>query len=116
MAIWGLTLIWPLLNTILTPRAAEALLVGLVVAVSAYFLGRSFTYPPTELQAEIEPDRPAKAQPTRPSLRMRRTPRPTRPIPELLGREFHSRATQPIPVVSGPGQHSRITRPMPIAR
>lgn len=119
LAIWGLSLIWPYVNTALTPAVADALIVGLVVATAAYLLGRQFTG--GEAVAEGVNRAPQPQEPTRPSVPVvypfSRTRRPTRPIPELAGPGFHSRVTQPVPVTqSRMMHHSRITRPMVFGR
>lgn len=118
LAIWSLSLVWPYMNTVLTPEVADAILVGLVVATVAYVLGRQFTG--DEAAEAVEPV--VKTQePTRPSVPIinpfNRTPRPVRPIiPQLNRPGFHSRATQPVPVLQRRADHSRITRPMPVGR
>ncbi len=118
--IWGVGLVWPLVNAVLTSRVADAIVVGLVVAVSAYFLGRSFTQPFSKRQEDNEADQTSKAQPTRPSAPIiypfRRTPRATRPIPKLVAPDFHARVTRPVPMIVGRAHHSRITEPVPIVR
>jgi hypothetical protein len=110
LAIWGLSLGWPYINTVLTSAVTDAIVVGLVVAIAVYVLGRQFTG--NEAAEAVEPV--AKTQePTRPSTPIiypfSRAPRPTRP-------GFHSRVTQPVPALQGRAHHSRITRPMPVGR
>lgn len=119
LAIWGLSLIWPYVNTALTPQVADAVIVGLVVATVAYALGRQFTG--NEAASEVVSPAPKPKASTWPVVPViypfSRTRRPTRPIPELAGRGFHSRATQPVPVTqSRMVHHSRITRPMALGR
>ena len=115
LAIWGLSLVWPYVNTVLTPEAADAVIVGLVVATAAYLLGRQVTgNDTTEAVAPI-----AKThESTRPSVPIinpfGRTSHPT--IPQQARPGFHSRATQPVPALQGRVHHSRITRPMPVGR
>ena len=113
-------MVWPLVNVVLTPRVTDAIVVGLVVALSAYFLGQHFTQPLTEHQESDEADLVPDSQPTRPSVPViypfNRTSRPTRPIAELVGPKFHSRTTQPVRVIQRRMHHSRITRPMSMAR
>lgn len=118
LAVWGLSLIWPYVNTVLTPEAADAIIVGLVVATAAYLLGRQFTG--NETAEAVEPAAQTH-QPTRPSVPIinpfSRTSHPIRPIiPQQARPGFHSRATQPVPVLPGRMHHSRITRPMPVGR
>lgn len=118
LAIWGLSLVWPYVNTALTSEGADAVIVGLVVAISAYVLGQQFVG--NEAGEEVHPL--AKTQePTQLSVPViypfSRTPRPTRPIPELIRPGFHSRVTQPVPLPQRRVvHHSRITRPMPVGR
>jgi len=120
LIIWSFSLVWPLVNVVLTPRMTDAIVVGLVVALSAYFLGQHFTQPFTAREKSDEADLAPVSQPTRPSVPViypfKRTSRPTRPIPGLVGPNFHSRTTRPVPVTQGRMHHSRITRPMPMAR
>jgi hypothetical protein len=120
LILWSLGMVWPFVNIVLTPRVTDALVVGLVVALSAYFLGQHFTQPFTERQKSDEADLAPVSQLTRPAVPVvypfKRTSRPTRPIPELVGPNFHSRTTRPVPVIQGRMHHSRITRPMPMAR
>jgi hypothetical protein len=117
LVIWGLSLVWPYVNTALTPQVADAIIVGLVVGIAAYALGRQFTR--SEAAETVEPVAETRG-PTRPFVPIvypfGRTRRSTRPIPELTGRAFHSRATQPVLAIQGRVHHSRITRPMPIGR
>lgn len=114
--IWGISLIWPEISELLTPKVAEALVVGLVVATAAYFLGRQFR---TQPRPAMQPSSPIHAQRTHPAIPViypfSRTPRPTHPIPALITPDLHTRFTRPMPVVVPQAQHSRITRPMPIA-
>ena len=120
LIIWSFGLVWPLVNVVLTPRVIDAIVVGLVVALSAYFLGQHFTQPLTAHQKSDEADLAPVSQPTRPAVPViypfNRTSRPTRPIPKLVRPDFHSRTTQPVPVIQGRMHHSRITRPMSMAR
>lgn len=120
LIIWSFSLVWPLVNVVLTPRVADAIVVGLVVAGSAYFLGQHFTQPLTKHQESDKADLAPDSRSTRPSMPViypfKRTSRPTRPIPELVRPDFHSRTTQPVPVIHGRMHHSRITRPMSMAR
>ena len=120
LIIWSFSLVWPLVNVVLTPRVTDAIVVGLVVAVSAYLLGQHFTQPLTKHQESSEADPARDSQPIRPSVPViypfKRTSRPTRPIPELLGPAFHSRRTHPMPVVTARNSASRPTNPMPMAR
>jgi hypothetical protein len=121
LVVWGLSLVWPYVNILLTPEVADAVLVGLVVAAVAYVLGRQFTGF-TGNEATEAGESVAKTQePTRPSVPIidpfGRTPRRVRTIiPQLNRPGFHSRATQPVPVLQGRADHSRITRPMPVGR
>jgi hypothetical protein len=118
--IWGVSLVWPLVNLVLTSRVADAIVVGLVVAVSAYFLGRSFTQPSTKREEGSGAGQTPEARPTRPSAPIiypfRRTPRSTRPIPQLVAPDFHARVTRPVSAIVGRAHHSRITEPVPIVR
>lgn len=118
LLIWGLSLVWPMVNAAFTPRVADAIVVGLVVALSAYFLGRHFTPP---FSKRLEGDEvmdyaPLSRPPTRPSASIvfpfSRTPRSTRPIPNLVTPDLHSRATLPLPVVGRQGRSAHITKPM----
>ena len=117
LVIWGLSLAWPSFAT-LTPRVADALAVGMVVALSAYFLGNQFT----KLQTEHQEGKAATGQfvepryPTRPSTRASRASRVTRPIPQLAQPGSLWRATRPVWVTPGRIHNSRITRPIPEAR
>ncbi len=117
IVIWGLNLVWPIANAVLTSRVADAIVVGLVVAVSAYFLGRQ---PFRENQAGDEVgSTPVSRYPTRPSAPIifpfSRTPRSTRPLPSLVAPDLHSRVTQPIPVFVRQEQLAHnITKPMPV--
>lgn len=118
--IWGIGLIWPEVSKFLTPKVADAVVVGLVVATAAYVLGRQFrTQPRPAAATKTEPSSPGQAHSTRPSIPViypfSRTPRPTVPIPALVTPDLHTRLTRPMPVVAPHAQHSRITRPMPIA-
>jgi len=119
LIIWIFSLVWPLVNVVLTPRVTDAIVVGLVVAVSAYLLGQHFTQPLTKHESN-EADLVRDSQPIRSSVPViypfNRTSRPTRPIPELVGPGFHSRTTQSVTVIQGRMHHSRITRPMSMAR
>ncbi len=113
--IWALSLVWPIAIAALTPRVAVAIIVGLVVAVSAYFLGRQ---PLTDNRQGGEKVPSTPAHPTRPSAPVvfpfSHTPRSTRPIPSLIAPDFHSRVTQPVPVVVRQEERAtRITQPMP---
>jgi hypothetical protein len=120
LIIWSFSLVWPLVNVVLTPRVTDAIVVGLVVALSAYFLGQHFTQPLIEHRKSNEANLTPNSQPARPAVPViypfNRTSRPTRPIPELVGPNFHSRTTRPVPVIQGRMHHSRITRPMSMAR
>jgi hypothetical protein len=114
--MWGLSLVWPVANAALTPRVADAIVVGLVVAVSAYFLGRQ-PFTENRQTGEKVHSTPADRNPTRPSAPIifpfSRTPRSTRPIPNLVAPNLHARATQPIPVVVRQERAARITKPIP---
>jgi len=120
LILWSFSMVWPFVNIVLTPRVTDAIVVGLVVALSAYFLGQHFTQPFTERQKSDEADLAPVPQLIRPSAPViypfKRTPRPTRPIPELVRPGFHSRTTQSGAVIQGRMHHSRITRPMSMAR
>jgi hypothetical protein len=115
LLIWGLSLVWPMVNAVFTPRVADAIVVGLVVAFSAYFLGRHFTPPFNErLEGdEVMDSAPVSRPLTRPSASIvfpfSRTPRSTRPI---VTPDLHSRATLPLPVVGRQGRPAHITKPM----
>ncbi|MCL4298180.1 MAG: hypothetical protein KJ077_20745 [Anaerolineae bacterium] len=116
LAIWGLSLVWPYVNTVLAPEAADAVIVGLVVATAAYLLGRQFTG--NDTAGTVEPA--AKThEPTRPSVPII-NPFGRNPHPSVISQQtrsgFHSRATQPVPALQGRMHHSRITRPMPAGR
>lgn len=102
IVMWGVNLVWPIANVALTPRVVDAIVVGLVVAVSAYFLGRQ---PFAENQAGGEiGSTPASRHPTRPSAPISfpfsRMPRSTRPLPDLVAPDLHSRITQPVPITA----------------
>ncbi|MFN8456100.1 MAG: hypothetical protein U0401_15770 [Anaerolineae bacterium] len=118
--IWGLSLIWPEVNEWLTPKVADAVVVGLMVAIGAYILGHQFRTQPRRV-AEVKDQpasspRPHATRPTTPVIYpFSRTPRPTQPIPALVASDLHTRLTRPMPAIVPHAQHSRITRPMPIA-
>ena len=99
IAIWGLSLVWPLTNLVLSPRVADALVVGLVVAVIAFFLGRNA-------------GRMGSAEP-QPKLSQARQTRPTQ---VKVARSHFSRQTAPMPVMRERSSASRPTRPIPLAR
>ncbi|GIK41333.1 MAG: hypothetical protein BroJett011_51660 [Chloroflexota bacterium] len=116
LAIWGLSLVWPYVNTVLTPEAADAIIVGMVVATAAYLLGRQFTG--NDMTGAVEPVANTRES-TRPSVPIinpfGRTSQATI-IPRQSRPGFHSRVTQPVPAFEGRVHHSRITRPMPVGR
>jgi hypothetical protein len=97
IAIWGLSLVWPLTNIVLPPRVADALVVGLVVAVVAFFLGRNVGRI-DEAKRQVFPAQP------------------TRPTPVKVARNHFSRQTAPMPVLRERSSASRPTRPIPLAR
>lgn len=120
MLVWGISLIWPEINELLTPKVADALIVGLMVAIGAYALGQQFrTQPQREAEGKDQSTSPVQPDSTRPSIPViypfTRSPRPTVPIPALVTPDLHTRLTRPMPIVAPHAQNSRITRPMPIA-
>ncbi len=120
LLIWGMSLIWPELNEWLTPKVADALVVGLMVAIGAYILGQQFRVQPRRgVEVKEQPTSPLRPHSTRPTIPViypfSRSPRPTQPIPALIAADLHTRLTRPMPVIVPHAQHSRTTRPMPAA-
>jgi hypothetical protein len=119
--IWGLGLVWPLASELLSPKVADAVVVGLVVALAAYYLGQNFTNQALNCAPESDQLIPeAKAQSTPLSVPIvypfYRSSHPTRPLPQLLTSDFHKRVTQPVRVTFAQPQHARITEPVPLTR
>lgn len=120
MVIWAISLLWPKISEILAPKVADAVVIGLVVAVAAYMLGQQFrTQPRPAARGKEELSSSGYSYSTRPVIPViypfSRSPRPTQPIPALITSDLHTRLTRPMPVVAPHTHHARITRPMTIA-
>ena len=90
LAIWGIMLLWPEVNLLLTPPVMIALAIGLSAVSFAYFLGLRFGQPERDGQTLYAP----AVQPA------------------TSGRHSHSRPTLPLRATGGQKLQSRPTRPI----
>lgn len=93
LVIWGMTLVVPEVNQLLTPVVTWSLLIGLVALMGAYFLGQ---------QAGNGNGQTSYALHTQ----------PTRPVVVGAKQRPHSRPTLPLKSTQTQRPHSRPTRPM----
>jgi len=93
LALWGITLLWPEVNLLLTPPAMIALVIGLSAVSFAYFLGLRFGQP----DGNGDRGQGLYAPAVQPATSGRHThSRPTLPLRATEGQRLHSRPTRPI--------------------
>ena len=93
LAMWGIILLWPEVNLLLTPPVMIVLAVGLSAVSFAYFLGLRFGQPDGNGDMGQRPYVPA----VQPATSERRShSHPTLPLRATEGQRLHSRPTRPI--------------------
>ena len=93
LAIWGIILLWPEVNLLLTPSVMIVLAIGLSAVSFAYFLGLRFGQPDESGDVGQNFYAPA-VQPA--TSRRRSHSRPTLPLRATERQKLHSRPTRPI--------------------
>jgi hypothetical protein len=95
LAIWGMTLLWPEINQLLTPPITWVLVIGLLAVMMAYFLGQHFG----QSNGNGNTGHALHTQPTRPvavTAQRRPNSRPTLPLRSSHAQHPHSRPTRPM--------------------
>jgi hypothetical protein len=93
IVFWGMTLLWPEVNLLLTPPVMIALVIGLSAISFAYFLGLRFGQPDGNGNSGQNLYAPAVQ-------------------PATKGQHSHSRPTLPLRATRRQNLHSRPTRPI----
>ena len=93
LAMWGIMMLWPEVNLLLTPPAMIVLAIGLSAISFAYILGLCFGQPAENSDKSQNVYAPA----VQPATSERRShSRPTLPLRATEGKRLHSRPTRPI--------------------
>ena len=93
LTMWGIILLWPEVNLLLTPPVMIVLAIGLSAVSFAYFLGLRFGQPDENSDMGQNVYAPA----VQPATSGRRShSRPTLPLRATERQKLHSRPTRPI--------------------